>query len=229
VTTVQQISSRISPGLLSLLLGLCAGSAAAFGVATDLPLSLVGVAIAAAVVPAAAAVGIGVVWGLPIVAFGATTLLVINAAAILLAGTATLWYLGYRPEGWTAGAVRDNVSAGTTRIALATVVVLTAIIAVPGVAVVDHVQLENTANGAVQDTLERDQYSQLSLLSVRAEFTDLGLLSEPREITVEVSRPAGERYPVLARTIGERIGEKTDGEFVVTVEFVDRQDYDPQT
>jgi uncharacterized hydrophobic protein (TIGR00341 family) len=229
VTTVQQISSRISPGLLSLLLGLCAGAAAAFGVATDLPLSLVGVAIAAAVVPAAAAVGIGVVWGLPIVAFGAATLLVINAAAILLAGTATLWYLGYRPEGWTEGVVGANVSAGATRIAAVTVVVLAAIVAVPGIAVVDHVELENTANGAVQDTLERDQYRELSLLSVQAEFTDLGLLGESREITVEVSRPAGERYPVLAQAIGERIRERTDGEFVVTVEFVDRQEYAPQS
>lgn len=226
VTTVEQISGRISPGFLSLLLGLCAGSAAAFGVATDLPLSLVGVAIAAAVVPAAAAVGIGVVWGLPIVAFGAATLLVINAATILLAGTATLWYLGYRPEGWTEGALLSNFSAGTTRIAVVTVVLLSAIVAVPGIAVVDHVRLENTANGAIQDTLEQREYRELSLLSVQAEFTDLGLLGTPQEITVRVSRPVGERYPSLATDIGERIRAETDGPISVSVEFVDRQEYE---
>lgn len=226
VTTVEQISTRISPGLLSLLLGLCAGSAAAFGVATDLPLSLVGVAIAAAIVPAAAAVGIGVVWGLPLVAFGAATLLVINAATILLAGTVTLWYLGYRPEGWTEWAIRPNISGGATRTAVLTVVVLLAVVAVPGVAVVDHVRLENTANSAVQDTLEEGEYRELSLVSVQSEFTDLGLLGKPQEVTVRVNRPVGERYPSLASDIGERIETRANRQVVVSVEFVDRQDYE---
>ena len=96
VSTVAQVSSRTSPSFLSVVVGLCAGAAGAFGISTDLPVSLVGVAVAAALIPAAAAVGIGLAWGYPAVAGGAFVLLV----AINLAGSLTLWYLGDRPDGW---------------------------------------------------------------------------------------------------------------------------------
>ncbi|WP_255149661.1 DUF389 domain-containing protein [Halorarius halobius] len=221
VTTVEQISTRISPGLLSLLLGLCAGSAAAFGVATDLPLSLVGVAIAAAVVPAAAAVGIGVVWGLPLVALGAAVLLVINTTTILLSGTATLWYLGYRPDDWEPGSHRRNLTRHART--LAVVVALLLVFSAPAVAMVDHVRLENTANGVVQDTLERPEYRELTLVSVQTEFTDLGLLGVTQEITVTVARPDGWAYPRFATTIDEEVTVRADQPVVVTVEFVDQQ------
>jgi uncharacterized membrane protein len=146
VSAVEQIGSRVSPGVLSLLLGLCAG-AAAFGVATDLPLSLVGVAIAAAVVPAAASVGIGVVWALPTVALGSATLLVVNTASIVLAGSRTLWYLGYRPAEWTPGVLPTEPGTGRdgTTVVVVTVVVLLALFAAPVVAMAEHVRVENAA------------------------------------------------------------------------------------
>jgi uncharacterized hydrophobic protein (TIGR00271 family) len=58
VETVAQIDSRTSPGILSVVIGICAGAAGAFGLATAVPLSIVGVMVAAAVIPPAAAVGI---------------------------------------------------------------------------------------------------------------------------------------------------------------------------
>jgi uncharacterized hydrophobic protein (TIGR00341 family) len=225
VSTVEQVGSRVSPGVLSLALGLCAGAAAAFGVATDLPLSLVGVAIAAAVVPAAAAVGIGVVWALPTVALGAATLLVVNTASIVLAGTGTLWYLGYRPEGWTPGELRANFGRQGTVVFLVTVVVLLAFFAVPTVAMAEHVRVENTANGAVQDTLERPDYRELSLRSVTAEFTGLGLLGSEREVSVVVSRPADRSYPGLATDIGRTLERRTGTDVAVSIEFVERTEF----
>jgi len=103
-TTTRQVAQRISPGLLSVVVGLCAGAAGAFGLATGVPVALVGVMIAAALVPAAAAVGIGVAWGLPAVAVGALLLLVMNTVAIHVAGAGVLWYLGYRPDSTRDGA-----------------------------------------------------------------------------------------------------------------------------
>jgi uncharacterized hydrophobic protein (TIGR00271 family) len=223
LTTVEQISARISPGVLSVLLGLCAGAAAALGVATDLPLSLVGVAIAAAVVPAAAAVGIGVVWGFPVVALGAATLLVVNTASILLAGAVTLWLLGYRPETpedrgrGILGPVREH------RRVLGTVLVLLAVVAAPSAAIADHVAFENTANDVMQETLERPAYRDLSLVSVRAEFTDLGLLGATQTVTVRVTRPVDRPYPGLADELGGRLSERTGERVVVSVEFVEQQ------
>lgn len=228
VTTVQQVSSRISPGVLSLLLGLCAGSAAGFGVATDLPLSLVGVAIAAAVVPAAAAVGVGLVWAVPVVAVGAATLLLVNTVSILLSASATLWYLGYRPEGWEASDPFARLTRTETIRLVLTVVVLLGAFAVPAVAMADHVSLETTANEVVQETLDRPTYRELSLLSVRAEFEVLGRPTGPTEVTIVVSRPADAAYPDLATTIGERVAERTSGDVSVTVEFVERQEYESE-
>jgi uncharacterized hydrophobic protein (TIGR00271 family) len=223
VTTIEQISSRISPGLLSLLLGLCAGVAAAYGVATDLPLSLVGVAIAAAVVPAAAAVGIGVVWGLPVVTFGAGVLLVINTASIVLAGTVTLWLLGYRPEEWMPGELRANLSRRATVVALATTLVLVAAFALPAFAMAEHVAVENSANAATQETLEQSRYQNISLVSVHTEFSAYGLTGTGQNVTVTVTRPVETSYPTLASDIAGRIRERTASDVTVAVEFVDHQ------
>jgi uncharacterized hydrophobic protein (TIGR00341 family) len=225
VSTVEQVGSRVSPGVLSLALGLCAGAAAAFGVATDLPLSLVGVAIAAAVVPAAAAVGIGVVWTLPTVALGAATLLVVNTASIVLAGTGTLWYLGYRPEGWTPGELRANLGRQGTVVLIVTTVVLLAFFVAPTVPMVEHVRVENTANGAVQDTLERPEYRELTLRSITTEFTGMGLSSSEREVSVVVERPADRNYPGLATDIGRTLERRTGTNVSVTIEFVERAEF----
>jgi uncharacterized hydrophobic protein (TIGR00271 family) len=225
VSTVEQVGSRVSPGVLSLALGLCAGAAAAFGVATDLPLSLVGVAIAAAVVPAAAAVGIGVVWGLPTVALGAATLLVVNTASIVLAGAATLWYLGYRPEGWREAGLRSALGRRETVILLATTAVLFALFAVPAVAMGEHVRVENSANAVVGETLEGEEYGDLTLRSVSAEFTGLGLLGGEREVSVVVSRPADRSYPRLATDIGRSLERRTGADVAVSVEFEERTEF----
>jgi len=225
VGTVEQVGSRVSPGVLSLALGLCAGAAAAFGVATDLPLSLVGVAIAAAVVPAAAAVGIGVVWALPTVALGAATLLVVNTVSIVLAGTATLWYLGYRPTDWEPGALRSNLQHRSTLVLVAVVVGLLVFFAFPTVAMIEHVWVENSANGVVQDTLERTEYRELTLRSVSAEFTGFGLVGGEREVDVVVSRPADRAYPDLARDIGRSLEERTGTNVVISVEFEEQTEF----
>jgi uncharacterized membrane protein len=42
VTVISQISSRTTPGLLSVVVALCAGAVGAFGLATEPPVSLVG-------------------------------------------------------------------------------------------------------------------------------------------------------------------------------------------
>ena len=47
----------------------------------------------------------------------------------------------------------------------------------PPVAVVEHVWVENPANGADRDTLEREEYGEPTLRSVQVEFTGLGLLA----------------------------------------------------
>lgn len=221
VTTVQQIGQRISPGLLSLAVAICAGAAGAVGLATALPVSLVGVMIAAALIPAAAAVGIGIAWGLPSVATGALVMLVINAASINLAGVVTLWLFGYRPPDWTDGG-RSLRSHLPTALA---VVLFVAIFAAAGAPMVQQIGFEREANKVVENVLEREEYADLELVQVRATYAGPGIVVTGRTVTVVVERPVDQPYPDLATRIGERLRRRTGGRVTVAVMYHERQRY----
>jgi uncharacterized hydrophobic protein (TIGR00341 family) len=220
VATVGQIAKRISPGLMSVSVAFCAGAAGAFGLATALPVSLVGVMIAAALIPAAAAVGIGIAWGLPSVAVGALLLLVINAVAVNLAGFLVLWYLGYRPGEWA-----DNGGTSVLRRYAPTIVALVTLLGIFGIAggiVTDQVAVENEIKSVVEETLTDSEYDRLELHSVQAEVSSVVFFEETPTVSVVVSRPAGETYPDLAEELRQRIEEETDREVIVNVEYRDR-------
>ncbi|MDS0298891.1 TIGR00341 family protein [Halogeometricum sp. S1BR25-6] len=246
VSTVGQISKRISPGFLSVLVGLCAGSAGAFGLATALPVSLVGVMIAAALIPAAAAVGIGMAWGLPSVALGAGLLLVVNAVAVNVSAFSVLWYLGYRPEAWDdearaamddgedgAGSSAERMDDGAgesvsrgVRKYVPAAVALTCLLAVllgAGGLLFGQVAFDNAANGAVEDVMEQQRYDELDLTSVRTEVGMVRYVGETPEVSVVVVRPVDEPYPALAEAVRQQVQQETDRDVRVSVEFVDGQ------
>lgn len=214
VTTVTQISQRISPGALSLAVGLAAGAAGALGLATALPVSLVGVMVAAALIPAAATVGVGVAWNLPVVAAGAALLLASNFAAINVAAPAVLWLVGYRPADW--GSARLGEYA---RVA-AVVVVLAAAFAGAAGLTADQMAYERDANRAVSGVLEDDEYAALTLVDVR---TTVPLVGDDYGVTVVVQRPADRPYPALPERLRRAVVARTDRETPVTVQFVERE------
>jgi uncharacterized hydrophobic protein (TIGR00271 family) len=221
VTTIAQISARTSPGVLSLLVGVCAGAAGAFGLATDLPVSLVGVAVAAALIPAAAAVGIGLAWGYPVVAFGAGVLLVVNVLTITASGAVALWYLGYRPDEWHDTTPVAVLRSGGLNATLAALVVIVVVTGAVGTTVVQQSAFENTTNDAVEDVLDAPAYGAVDLLSVGVEFGGIGLFGSSREVTVRVRRPVDESYPGLPGRLEERIAAATGSDVTVSVEYVE--------
>ncbi|SFR68667.1 TIGR00341 family protein [Halogeometricum limi] len=232
VSTIGQISKRISPGFLSVLVALCAGGAGAFGLATALPVSLVGVMIAAALIPAAAAVGIGLAWNLPSVALGAILLLVVNAVAVNVSAFVVLWYLGYRPEEWSEEeAARTNGetksvgdSAKKYVPAVAALLSLLVVFVGAGGLLVGQIAFDNAVNTAVEDVMEKDEYEELELAAVRTEVGMIRTLDQTPEVSVVVRRPADTPYPGLAETVRQQIQQETDREVNVAVEFVEGQD-----
>jgi uncharacterized hydrophobic protein (TIGR00341 family) len=218
VTTIAQVTKRASPGLLSLVVALAAGAAGAFGLATALPVSLVGVMIAAAIVPAAAAVGIGLAAGHLEVALGAGSLLVANTLAINVVGVVVLRLFGYRQ----AHAPDNLRPAGrTVRIATTALVLLTA--AAAGAVLFQQMAFENTANEAVGEALDRQRYADLELRAVQAEFNDRGAFDSSQRVTVVVARPTDSPYPNLADEIARQLARRIDQRVSVEVEFVERQ------
>lgn len=95
-----EIMSRTRPQLLDLGVAVASGAAAAYALARrSVSAALPGVAIAAALVPPLAVVGIGVANRRPDVALGALLLFVTNFVAIVAAGGLTFLLLGFGPSG----------------------------------------------------------------------------------------------------------------------------------
>lgn len=223
VTSVEQIGQRISPGFLSMAVGLCAGAAGAFGLATALPVSLVGVMIAAALLPAAAAVGIGIAWSDPAVALGALVLLVVNLTAVNLTGFLVLWTLGYRPSGGRGGDATGGRSVGSYGLTLAAVAVLLVAFAGSSLLVAQQTTAERRVTESVSTTLEQQQYAELELRSLQIRFTAPVLDTGSRRVSIVLGRPADRPYPGLATTIAERLRGHLDEPVSVSLTYEDRQ------
>jgi len=121
----QEIVARTQPNLFDLAVALASGAAGAYAVARkDVAASLPGVAIAAALVPPLAVVGIGLAMGDLSIAGGGGLLFATNLVAIVLAGAVTLLLLGFRP------ARRDEHEA-RLRLGMVTTMLLLVLIAIP--------------------------------------------------------------------------------------------------
>jgi uncharacterized hydrophobic protein (TIGR00271 family) len=94
-----EITGRINPSLLDLGIALASGAAGAYALCRkDVSASLPGVAIAAALVPPLAVVGIGIALGDGRIAIGSLLLFFTNLIAISAAGGLVFLWLGFRPE-----------------------------------------------------------------------------------------------------------------------------------
>ncbi|WP_121741156.1 DUF389 domain-containing protein [Natronorubrum halophilum] len=222
ITAIVQVQNRISPGLLALIVGICAGAAGAFGLATAIPVSLVGVMIAVALIPAAAAVGTGLAWGNFSVALGAFVLVTVNATSILFSGLAVFWYLDYRPDGWTRGSIRENISDDRLDMLAVALVLGLIVLSVGGLVLGQYALYENDVNSEVRTVLDDEGYDDLEIVEVRTEFVSAGT-DGPSEVTVVVQRPADVPYPNLAADLERGLEERTDREVSVIVEFVDSE------
>ncbi len=97
-TITSEITARTAPNLLDLGVALAAGVVGAYAVSRDrVAAALPGVAIAAALMPPLAVIGIGIGVGDLSIAGGASLLVATNLIAIALGGAVTLVLLGFRP------------------------------------------------------------------------------------------------------------------------------------
>lgn len=220
IMAIDLIAIRIAPSILALLVGLAAGAAAAFGLATKGQVSLVGVMIAGALIPTAAAAGIAVAWMEFTVAVGAFLLLVLSIVAINVGVVAMLWYLGYRPD-----EIDESIFAvgSPTRAAVVGATALLVVLAVVGSGASFYGQsgFERTVNDATTEVLDADEYDALEMREIDVEYTGPASPTDEPLVTVEIGRPAGTETPELVGILDDRITEETDREVVVEVEYVE--------
>ncbi|WP_162991507.1 TIGR00341 family protein [Halostella salina] len=215
VTSIELVALRLSPSVFAMSVGLAAGVAAGFGLTTKGPTSLIGVMIAAALIPTAATTGIAMVWGYYVVAVGTLFLLVGTLIAINVGVYALLWGLGYRSGEW-----HTLLSAGTTRGTAAVVATVMLVVATVGVAAVgtgQQVAFQQSTTAAVEDVVGSGEYADLQVVSVRPEYTGVGSAGSPETVTVVVSKTSNESYPGLAADLRRAVAARTGEQVTVRV------------
>ena len=227
VSHLDQVGGFATPNVLTLVIAVAAGFAGALALATDLPVSIAGVAVAAAIVPAAAAAGIGVVWGQPLVVAGALVLLLMNIVVINLAAYVGLVSLGYRSS--VLRSARENFSVSVRTGAYTVVLVLFVVVLVVTVgATAQHIAFEQQVNRDVEAVMNQDDYDSLELVGVRTEYSDMNAFGRAESVTVTVSRSSSDaEYDALAETLRTRITDDTGRPVAVSVRFVDYQQSSP--
>lgn len=221
VTSIDTIVLRFAPGILTVTVGLAAGAAGAYGLATKGPTSLIGVMIAAALIPAAATVGIAAAWTEPRIAVGSLLLLVLTMVLINLGAFGVLWTFGYRPgeRGWLVG----SGPSGQQFAVVVTALALLAVVAGTGLASYQQIDFERTINEEVETILDDPEYESVELVAVRIQYGGPGSFGSPETITLTVSRTAGGEPPQIAGEIDRRITSATGHDVQIRVRFVEYQ------
>ncbi len=210
VPNMELIAIRFSPSMLSVIVGLAAGAAGSFSLATKGQVTIVGVMVAAALIPTAAAAGIGFAWNRPVVGVGSVILLVVTIVAVNLGAFLMFKYLGYEPDRVDRGVFSTDGVRQTATLAV-TVILVVAVVGAIGLGTYQQVTYERSVNTATTEVLQRDAYDELGVVSITAEYVGVGPQFDPSTVTVTLSRASDSAYSrlpdELARAIGDRTGE----------------------
>jgi len=229
IRTIPQIAERTSPDFLSLFIAFGSGIAGAISVSRGSGSTLVGVAIAVALIPPAATAGLGIAWGFPGVAASATVLVLVNLLSINLSALAIFRGSGYRPE---RREHRDVARSSVLRRAAVLVVALVGLSVVLGLVTFASYQ---TTTFEHQATAETERFFddaalaeyQLEAVEVDYETQDLLLGNDPA-VSVVVGRPNATTVPPdVANRLDRRIGRATGEDPAVRVAFVVAQESGP--
>lgn len=198
---LEQIAEFSNPVMLTFIIAIAAGIAAALALTSGLTSGLIGVAVAAALVPPAAATGLGIAFENPNIAVGAGMVLVVNLLAINLMSAITLRLKHYKP----AEVVRQRRARDLHTKQVLVLGVITLIVA----AVVGGVVLQNRANTAfeseVRNTVEN---TNVGLIAFDVEYQTTTIGQDPGTVIVRVERSPPSFAERLQRRIYQRTGQR---------------------
>ncbi|GAB3671011.1 TIGR00341 family protein [Halopiger thermotolerans] len=220
IVAATELEERVAPNLFSLAVALGAGIAGILSLTRGFSEAIVGVMIAAALIPPSAAVGITVAWGMYGAAIGAAALVIVNLLSINLAALGTLWVAGYRPQGlFEVSPTRRPTYVYATIFGVA-LLALAAPLA--GVTLVDFqtTELESAAEEEAQAVLANSQYKAYELEDVAVELDGEYPIQSVDRVVVTVSSNEPGPEPGLADRLYEEIRPHGDESLVVEVQYV---------
>ncbi|WP_223301619.1 DUF389 domain-containing protein [Haladaptatus sp. R4] len=153
VVHIELIGVRLAPSALSTIGAIIAGVVGAFGYTTEQSTTIIGVMIAAAIIPAAAVVGLAIAWMEPLLGIGAVLLLLVNILAINIGALFTLIGMGYQPR-WrdSDGSFRESIPSGQRTAVYATLLVLLVATVGTGALTASNISFSRTTNEQVETT-----------------------------------------------------------------------------
>lgn len=207
VFAIGEVRERLAPGIPSLAVALGAGVAGAVSLSSGVSTALVGVMIAAALVPPVAVVGIGIAWGQPGTVLGAALLVLVNFLSVNLSALAVLQYQGYQPFHWFR---QDEATATTAkRIAVISVILLVLSGLLGGVTFMGFQsaqfedQTQDVAKGITTE-IPRDDIRYLSMDITSGDFP----LHQPQNVTITYGYSSERSPPSLADELTRRINDR---------------------
>ncbi|MFC7202771.1 TIGR00341 family protein [Haloferax namakaokahaiae] len=203
VFAIPEISERLSPDVLALVIALGAGAAGALSLSSGVSTALVGVMIAAALVPPTAVVGIGLAWGSPESVVGSAILVLVNFLSINFVAIAVLWQQGYRPE----RLFRRSNAQRTTLIRITALgvglLVLSSFLGAVTYSTYQNAGFQADAQDVVSDALAEEN---ARLLSMDVTY-GTGPLQEPAEVVVTIGYDPWTDPPRVTDELRTKINE----------------------
>ncbi len=231
IRSIPQIAERTSPNFLSLFLALGSGIAGALSIMRGSGSTLVGVAIAVALVPPAATSGLGIAFGLPGVAIAGAVLVVVNLLAINVSALVLFWGAGFKPLG--AGALEGVRASLVSRIVVfvAAIAVLSIVLGAVTWTTFQTQSFEEEARSELRQQFAEADIEGVELVSVTVDYEPVDLLlgNEPRvNVLVGVPRDR-EVLPDLAQRWDDQLTAEFDRDVIVRVGFIEAQVSDGKT
>lgn len=220
IVAVAELEERVAPNLLSLLIALGAGVAGVLSLTRQLSEAIVGVMIAAALIPPAAAAGIAIAWGMYGAAIGATVLVLVNTLSVNLAALLTLWIGGYRPPGLFA--VTTARRRTITFAAIIGLVMLLLVIPLVGVTLAEFqaTQLESDVAAETEDVLADPNYDAYEVESVTVELDEEYPVRSIDRIVIVIGGPDAGPPTGLVERLVTAIDPHVDEPLAVEVQFI---------
>lgn len=219
VMAFDEISERAAPSFLILAIALGAGAAGILSLMTGVSTALVGVMIAVALIPPAAAVGVGIAFGVPRLALGASVIVSVNVLSINLSSLAFLWFEGYRPASW----FRERAVRGALIRQILVLVLAIGLVSVFLVGVTYDSYVASTTEEDIRDGVEMELDTvdeELQLREIQVERTGIVPPLETDRVIIQVAVSPDSSIPPLLERITERVEHVTGDDVEVEVEFM---------
>jgi len=225
ILSIPQITERTTPNVLSLFLALGSGLAGAISIMRGSGSTLVGVAIAVALIPPAATAGLAVAFGVPGAALAAAVLVAVNLLAINLSALILFYAAGFRPaDTIEVESIRKAVASRVIVIATA-IAVLSLVLALVTVATYHTQSFEQETQAELQAAFAEADIEGVELVEVTVDYelVDVLLGNEP-EVNVLVGIPRDfPTPPGLAQRFDDELTERLGQDVFVQVGFIEAE------